>query len=209
MTADSNQPRAGDIAMTESALPTFRFPENTCIPQAQPQSMGPVTLTSPGLQVMTDLALVKASTIDPQTSLARAEQVMIHQGVRLLFVVSSFPCVEGLVTAADLIGDKPMRVVHQRGVHHQELSVADVMSELSALDALDFSVLKSANVAQVIATLNKFGRQHLLVVESATSQSPARIRGVISQTQLERQLGRSIAAAEIATTFAEIGKALA
>ena len=194
--------------MNASALPTFRFPNNTCIPQAQPQILGAVTLTSPGLDVMTDLALVKASTIDPETTLSRAEQVMIHQGIRLLFVVSNFPCVEGLITASDLIGDKPMRLVNQRNIHHDDLCVADVMTELPQLDALDFDNLKSANVGQVIATFQKFGRKHLLVVQNATVTSPARIRGVISLTQLERQLGKTVVTTEIATTFAEIEKAL-
>ena len=194
--------------MNASALPTFRFPDNTCIPQAQPQMMGAVMLTSPGLDVMTDLALVKASTIDPETTLTRAEQVMIHQGVRLLFVVSNFPCVEGLVTASDLIGDKPMRLVNQRNVHHDDLCVADVMTGLSHLDALDFDNLKSAKVEQVIATFQKFGRRHLLVVQNATVTSPARIRGVISLTQVERQLGKTVVTTEIATTFSEIEKAL-
>ncbi len=194
--------------MNASALPTFRFPDNTCIPQAQPQMMGAVMLTSPGLDVMTDLALVKASTIDPETTLTRAEQVMIHQGVRLLFVVSNFPCVEGLVTASDLIGDKPMRLVNQRNVHHDDLCVADVMTGLSHLDALDFDNLKSAKVEQVIATFQKFGRKHLLVVQNATVTSPARIRGVISLTQVERQLGKTVVTTEIATTFSEIEKAL-
>jgi len=194
--------------MNVLALPTFRLPDNICIPQAQPQILGAVTLTSPGLDVMTDLALVKASTIDPETTLSRAEQVMIHQGIRLLFVVSNFPCVEGLFTASDLIGDKPMRLVNQRNIHHDDLCVADVMTELPQLDALDFDNLKSANVGQVIATFQKFGRKHLLVVQNATVTSPARIRGVISLTQLERQLGKTVVTTEIATTFAEIEKAL-
>ncbi len=194
--------------MNVLALPTFRLPDNICIPQAQPQILGAVTLTSPGLDVMTDLALVKASTIDPETTLSRAEQVMIHQGIRLLFVVSNFPCVEGLITASDLIGDKPMRLVNQRNIHHDDLCVADVMTELPQLDALDFDNLKSANVGQVIATFQKFGRKHLLVVQNATVTSPARIRGVISLTQLERQLGKTVVTTEIATTFAEIEKAL-
>jgi CBS-domain-containing membrane protein len=195
--------------MNESALPTFRFPANTCIPQAQPQMMGAVTLASPGLDVMTDLALVKASTIDPETSVDRAEQVMIHQGVRLLFVVSNFPCVDGLVSSTDLNGDKAMRLVSQRHVRHEELCVADVMTELSQLDSLEYNDLKSATVGQVVATLQKFGRRHLLVVQGATTQSPARIRGVISLSQLERQLGKSISLTEIASTFAEINVALA
>ncbi len=178
--------------MNESALATFRFPENTCIPQAQPKAHGAVTLASPGLEVMTDLAQVKAATIDPATPLDRAEQAMIQQGVRSLFVVSSFPCVDGLITATDLIGDKPMRLVNLRHGRRQDLCVADLMTELSMLDALDYDELKAANVSQVIATFRKIGRSHLLVVQAATAQGAARIRGVISLTQIERQLGRAI-----------------
>ena len=36
---------------------------------------------------------------------------MIYQGVRMLFVVTEMPSIEGLVTATDLHGDKAMRVV--------------------------------------------------------------------------------------------------
>ncbi len=178
--------------MNETPLATFRFPENTCIPQAQPKIKGAVTLDSPGIEVMTDLAQVKAATVEPGTSLDKAEKAMIQQGVRSLFVVRDFPCVEGLLTAADLIGEKPTRIVNERRVHRQDLCVSDLMTELSLLDALDYDELKSANVARVIATFKKSGRTHLLVIQASTAQGPARIRGVISQTQIERQLGRSI-----------------
>ncbi|NCN72212.1 MAG: CBS domain-containing protein [Rhodoferax sp.] len=178
--------------MSELALTTFRFPENTCIPQAQPKTATGVTFASPALDVMTDLAQVRAATIDPETMLDKAEQAMIQQGVRSLFVVSEFPCVEGLVTAADLMGEKPMRLVNQRHIERQDLSVADVMTRLSQLDALDYNELKNATVGEVIATFKKIGHTHLLVVQTATAQGPARIRGVISITQIERQLGRAV-----------------
>jgi CBS domain-containing protein len=178
--------------MSEFALTTFRFPENTCIPQAQPNMAAAVTLTSPGLDVMTDLAQVRAATIDPQTRLDKAEQAMIQQGVRSLFVVSEFPCVEGLVTAADLMGEKPVRLVTQRNLGRHELTVDDVMTRLSELDALDYDELKSASVQDVISTIKKVGHTHVLVVQAATKQGPARIRGVISITQIERQLGRAV-----------------
>ena len=42
--------------------------------------------------------------------------MMIHQGVRLLFVVTQMPGVDGIVTAADLQGEKPLRLVSQRQV---------------------------------------------------------------------------------------------
>lgn len=178
--------------MNASPLATFRFPENTCIAQASPKMAGAVTLASPGLDVMTDLALVRAATIAPETTLGRAEQEMIQQGVRSLFVVSGFPCVDGLITLSDLVGEKPVRLMNLRHLKRQDLTVADVMTALSGLDALDYDELQRATVEGVVATFQKIGRSHLLVVQGATAQGPARIRGVISLTQIERQLGRAL-----------------
>ena len=191
-----------------SALHTFRLSHSIPLAQARHLQHPPVTVDSPALSVMTDLTQVKSATVGPKSSLVQAEQTMIYQGVRLLFVVSDMPAIEGLITLVDLQGERPMRVVNQRGVHHDELVVADVMTKLSGLDAIDFAQLSHAKVSNLIATLMKFGRHHLLVVDSAGDQGPWRIRGVISKTQIERQLGKQIDLTEIAGSFAEIEKAL-
>ena len=195
--------------MKHSILSTFRVPEGTWIPQAQPVMGQPVGLESPGLSVMTDLTAVRAATTAPEMPLAQARQTMIHQGVRLLFVVSNMPCVDGLITSNDLEGERPMQVINQRGVKYEELTVADVMSPLSMLDAIDYDELGHATVAKVIATLKHVGRRHMLVVERARPNSPARVRGVISHTQIERQLGQSLDLLDLAGTFAEIRQSLA
>jgi CBS-domain-containing membrane protein len=194
--------------MTNAALPTFRFPEGTCIPQAQSERHGAVTMNSPAIQVMTDLTTVSAATVLPQASLASAEGAMIQQGVRMLFVASKIPCVDGIVTVNDIHGPAAMELVRQRRVRHGDLSVSDVMTPLQNLDAIEFATLSRATVAQVVATLKQFGRHHLLVIEDATPASSARVRGIISETQVQRQLGTPLHIAPIATTFAEIEKAL-
>lgn len=189
---------------SNSPLPTRRLPPGTVIAQARDWQTNPITLASPALEVMTDLTKVKAATTSPSTTLRQAEQIMIYQGVRMLFVVSDMPAIEGLVTTTDLHGDQQMRLVQQRNVRYDELSVADVMAGLSMLDAIDFEDLKSATVGNVVATLRRHGRNHLLVVESPTADSPRRVRGVISRTQIERQLGLPIPVTEVANTFAEV-----
>jgi signal-transduction protein with cAMP-binding, CBS, and nucleotidyltransferase domain len=191
-----------------AALPTFRLDRGTTLAQAQPTDNAPVTLASPALAVMTDLTQVKAATTHPRTTLRQAEQAMIYQGVRMLFVVTEMPLIEGLITATDLGGDKQMRVVHERHLHYDELSVADVMTELGALDAIDYGVVQAAAVGNTVATLQRLGRNHLLVVEAATAQTPRRVRGVISRSQVERQLGRPIDITPIANSFSEIERAL-
>jgi CBS domain-containing protein len=194
---------------SSSPLPTKRLPSGTVIAQARDWQANPVTLGSPALEVMTDLTKVKAATTSPSTTLRQAEQIMIYQGVRLLFVVSDMPAIEGLVTTTDLHGDQQMRLVQQRNVRYDELCVADVMAGLSMLDAIDYEDMKSAAVGNVVATLRSHGRNHLLVVEGPTGVSPRRVRGVISRTQIERQLGSPIPVTEVANTMAEVLQMLA
>ena len=191
-----------------AALSTFRLEAGTALAQANPSNQAPVDLDSPALRVMTDLTQMRAATTHPSTSLRQAEQVMIYQGVRMLFVVTEMPAVEGLITTTDLHGDKQMRAVHDRGLRYDDLCVADVMTATALLDAIDYGRVKSATVADAIATLKRLGRHHLLVVESATQQTPRRVRGVISQSQIERQLGVAIELAPIASSFSEIERAL-
>ncbi len=157
---------------------------------------------------MTDLTQVKAATTQPNTTLRQAEQLMIYQGVRMLFVVTDMPSIEGLITTTDLRGDKQMRLVRERGLHYDELCVADVMTPLEALDAIDYELLRTAAVRHAVATLAQLGRNHLLVVERATAQTPRRVRGIVSRAQIERQLGKAIDVTPIARTFAEIERAL-
>jgi CBS domain-containing protein len=191
-----------------AALPAFRLERGTAIAQADVSSDAPVTLDSPALDVMTDLTRVKAATTHPTTTLRQAEQMMIYQGVRMLFVVTAMPSIEGLITTTDLDGDKRMRIVHERNLHYDELCVADVMTELASLDAVDYERMRSASVGHAIATLQRLGRNHLLVVEAATARTPRRVRGVVSRSQIERQLGTRIDVTPIASSFSEIERAL-
>lgn len=174
--------------MQDLALTTFRFAPDTCIPQAQPKFKESVTLESSALDVMTDLAVVKAETIDPNITLPDAEKVMINRGVRALFVTSKFPCIEGLITTADIYGEKPLKLVTLRNTKFQNLTVQDVMTDLSNLDVVDYDEVKNASVASLAATFEKLKSTHVLVVQAAKREGPARIRGVFSLTQMERQL---------------------
>jgi CBS domain-containing protein len=194
---------------SNSPLTTRRLPPHTVIAHARDWPTRPVTLASPALDVMTDLTRVKAATTTPLTSLRQAEQIMIYQGVRMLFVVSDMPAILGLVTTTDLHGDVPLRLVQQRNARYEELCVADVMTGLEALDAIDFNDMKAATVGNLIATLRRHGRNHLLVVEWDGAESASRIRGIVSRTQIERQLGAPVPVTEVANEFPDVVKMLA
>ena len=134
---------------------------------------------------------------------------MIYQGVRMLFVVGTMPVIEGLVDVNDLHGEPAMRLLQQRNVRHDELRVADVMTGLSMMDAVDFDDMKKATVGNVVATLRRHGRPHLLVADTVPGDAVRRVRGVVSRTQVERQLGMPIPVTEVADTLYDVVKMLA
>jgi hypothetical protein len=195
--------------MASIALPTFRFVDGACLAQAQPRPLRVVTLESPALWTMTDLTEVRAATVSGDLTLEQAEQAMIQHGVRMLFVVARMPCVDGVVSFDMLRGERSIKLIQQRHVRRTDLCVADVMSRLGDLDVLDLAALSRAAVSDVVRVLQHLGTAHVLVAEAATAQGPARIRGVISRSRVERQLGMSLPAVAVASSFAEIEQALA
>jgi CBS domain-containing protein len=194
---------------TATPLPTFRLVDAAAIAQASPWHSEPVGPDSPALEVMTDLTRVKAATIAPDQTLRQAEQAMIYLGVRMLFVVDHMPTLEGLITSHDVRGERPMRVVHERLVAFDEISVADVMTPLLRIEVVEYARMASATVRHVIATLQRYGRDHLLVAEPGDGGAPPwQVRGVVSRAQVERQLGQPIVVTDIANGLSEIERAL-
>ena len=191
-----------------AALPTRRLEAGASIVQAQPWHSAPVTLDSPAIAVMTDLTKVKAATTGASMPLPQAEQLMIYQGVRMLFVVSAMPSLVGLITSTDLHGDHAVRITQERGLHYDELTVGDVMTPLEMLNATDVESMRTATVRNLVATLKTHGRNHLLVVEGGNGATPLRVCGVVSRSQIERQLGTPIDVVEVAGSFAELGQML-
>ena len=192
----------------DAALPTRSLESGAVLAQSQPWQTFPVTLESAATAVMTDLTQVKAATIGPSATLRQAEQKMIYQGVRLLFVVDELPAVDGLITSTDLRGERVLRLVQQRGVRYDDISVADAMTPRAMLEAIEFSRLEGACVGNLVATLKKLGRHHVLVVDDGCTGLAPRLRGVVSRSQIERQLGRSIDVVPVANSFADLPQLL-
>jgi signal-transduction protein with cAMP-binding, CBS, and nucleotidyltransferase domain len=171
-----------------------------------------VTLESPALEVMTDLARVSPATIRPQAPLEGANQFMISRGVRLLLVVDVRDTVVGVLTATDVLGEKALRVTVERGVKRDELTVGDLMTPAESVEVIALRELEGARVGHVLETLRRAGRQHALVVEEEPAGAGPRratVRGIFSVSQLARQLGLLLPqAGEVARTFAEIEAAL-
>jgi CBS-domain-containing membrane protein len=166
---------------------------------------GPVSVDSPAIEVMTDLARVSPATIRPEAPLVGANQFMITRAVRLLLVVDERDLILGVMTATDLLGERPLQVAVRRGLRRDELTVADVMTPAAQVEAIALADVERSRVGHVLETLRRLGRQHALVVDASRT-----VCGIFSLSQIARQLGLTLpSAGEVARTFSEIEAALA
>lgn len=166
-----------------------------------------VGLENPALDVMTDFRRLTAFIATPGDTIKQAEERMIRRKVRLLFVMDSHDRVAGLITSTDIHGEKPVQVVQNRGIRRDEVLVADIMTPVERLEAVDYDDIAHARVGHVLETLKARGRQHALVIEHTEGRQM--VRGLLSLSQLCKQLGVTVETTEVADTFLEIEQQLA
>lgn len=164
---------------------------------------------TPAIEVMTDFLEVSPAMVHADASLGHAHNIMLSRGVRFLFVVDEDEIVIGLITARDTGGERPVKLIRERGGKHADLRVGDVMTRLENMEALTMADVLHAEVGHILQTLKQIGRQHAIVVETDALTGNEVVRGIFSATAIGRRLGVPIHTFEIANTFAEIEAALA
>ncbi|MGC8702214.1 MAG: CBS domain-containing protein [Thiomonas sp.] len=167
---------------------------------------GSVTPESPASNVMTDLRHTPAFTIEPDASANTALQKMMHAGVRLLLVTNPAGHVVGLITARDLMGEKPVRAATENQIPRDAVTVAQCMVPQQHIEVLDYAEVLRSTVAEIVLTLRHSGRQHALVLES---DGPPCVRGIFSAVRIGRQLGVELSASGQMQSFAELEQVIA
>jgi CBS domain-containing protein len=138
--------------------------------------------------------------------------------VRLLLVVDEGDVVLGVVTATDVLGERALRAALELGVPRGELKVSDIMTPARQVEVLALAEVEGARVGHLLETFVRAGRQHMLVVDADVLPAKSlvdkplqrtMVRGVLSLSQLARQLGVSLPdGGEVARTFSDIEAAL-
>lgn len=175
----------------------------------RPQQMLPdhLTMDMPAIYAMTDLQRVGAITVEPTARLDTANQKMISSQVRLLLVCRADNSIAGILTATDILGEKPVKYMHEVDCTYGDVMVRDIMTPDDELDVLKLTDIQMACVGDIVATLEQVSRQHALVIDS-DRYGIQRVRGIFSASHISRQLGIPIADSGRAHSFAELEQAL-
>ncbi len=168
-----------------------------------------VAMDDPATQVMTDFNEITPFSIEPTASIDDANDKMIACGVRLLFVTDNTGSLLGLVTATDILGEKPLKYLQEHGGRREDIITQEIMTPHEQLLAIRMNDVQMASVGDIIETMKAFGRQHILVAEPHSDDAGESIRGIFSTSQISRQVGFTIDLVERANNFAEVEKTLA
>lgn len=168
--------------------------------QQLPERVG---LEDPAFNVMTDLNVVSVVNVRAKTPMDSANEKMIRYGVRMLLVLDDSDKVVGLITATDILGDKPIRFLQHMGGTHADILVRDVMTTHRELEVLLLPDVAHAKVGHILATLKNANRHHAIVVEENADGDQV-VRGLFSVTQIARQIGLQVQAGDVAQIIAKI-----
>ncbi len=196
--------------MIKEYAPLKSFPLKMGSTFARPVQALPehVKLSDPAINVMTDLNKVSLVSVRTRTSMDRANAKMIRYGVRMLLVLDDNDQLAGLLTATDVLGEKPMRFLQNMGGTHADIMVRDIMTTQRELEVMKIDDVQHAKVGQIVATLKKSNRQHALVAAEGADGKQT-VCGMFSITQIARQLGAQVHSFELARTFTEIEAVIA
>lgn len=165
-------------------------PQSTLGHPTAPPEM--VRLDSPAETVMTSFKTVHPITTIPEVPIDVALKKMKTAGVRLLFVMNTADQIIGLVTAKDIMGERPIQITRQMRVPRADITVAAVMTPQPDICALDALAVRDARVSDIVATLNAQNRQHALVVETDKATQSQCVIGMFSTSQISKLLGYNV-----------------
>ena len=148
------------------------------------------------LSLMTDFAVSPPATVSANRHIDAALNDMIVAGVRAL-IVTTRDEVTGLITAADILGEKPIKFLQSplcagNPCKRVEIAVGDIMTGLGLLETLELDWMMRATAGDVASAFASKPYTHMLVMEPGSPDGVRLIRGLLSKTRLERQLGKPI-----------------
>jgi len=169
-------------------------PQSTLAQPTTPPEL--VKLDSPAAAVMTSFDVVRPISTRPEVTIDKALKTMKTSGIRLLFVMNDDEQIIGLVTAKDIMGERPIQITQQMRMPRAGITVAAVMTPQRDICALDAQAVRDARVGDIIETLRVQERQHALVVKTDKTTQSQRVIGMFSTTRISRLLD-SIATPEV------------
>ena len=164
-------------SLTESDLP---------VPGAEPWHARP---EDPAITVMTDFRERSSVTTADSATIDAALEHMTHAGVRCAIATNDAQRVVGLVTAYDIMSEKPMRYLRAVPGQRQDVLVRDIMVRIAEWRVADVKDLERSTVAVISRHFEETRLTHIPVME-LNPEGRRQLRGLLSAAKVRRLLSR-------------------
>jgi len=182
--------------MPKSYLPLTTMPLRTGISFAHPAEPPELLHWEDSAQLaMVDFKYIKAITISPDDSIDAALLGVKNSIYHALLVVNKEQHILGIITAEDLLGEKPLKAIQERRIARADMVVRMVMTPQHEILALDLENLRHAKVGHIVETLRAHKQHYALVVKVDEKTHAHTVRGLYSSALLSKQLGRDVLSA--------------
>ena len=178
----------------------------------KPQSISPdrsnkaLSLDDSAIAVLNDHRLEQAPSCQLEWSLEQAMSQMNKTQGNLLLVTDTDKNILGLISSADISGEKPIQYVKESGKKRCDLKVKHLMTSIDAIPAISTQDAIQAQVGDILNTLNDIGSEYILV--TTTENNELAVRGVFSARTIAKSLNIFFEPSPAAKSFMDYTKAL-
>lgn len=146
----------------------------------------------PALGAMIDFKYLKAATIGPGESIETALVGVKNSIYHMLIVENKEQQILGIISAEDLLGEKPLKAIQELRLARSDIEVRVVMTPQAEILALDLEALRHAKVGHIVETLRAHKQHYALIVKIDEHDNSQIVRGVFSASLLSKQLGEDV-----------------
>ncbi|HUN90421.1 MAG TPA: CBS domain-containing protein [Burkholderiaceae bacterium] len=160
-------------------------------PATRPHRMDP---EAPARFAMTDFRSSPMMTVEFDASIDAALKTMRLSGIPYAFVLGLDGRLDGLVSADDIQGEKPMQYMVSVGCTEttcawRDVTVENIMEPVDRWQVIDFVHVTRMSAAVVAALMSRAHRRYMVVVEQAADPRSRQVRGIFAAARLQALLG--------------------
>lgn len=179
-----------------TVLPSYRLQSGAAVTTPHSLRSAPehhlVRRSDSAVRAMTDFAASPAFTISGDCTIDDALDEMFRRGVRAIIVLGEHEAAVGLITSYDVQGERTQQYLESHpSRRREEVRVREVLTPCGHWSGIDWHRVQSAHIEDVLDVFRSTDAPYLIVLETPNEAAVGFLRGIISRTRLERQLGES------------------
>lgn len=179
------------MTKTYTTLPTLTLSDDNTYshPPYMPEL---IHLDDQATQIFIDFETQQPSVVEPKQSINEVMVDMKALGIHLMPVIQEERVI-GLISSEDILGEKPMKVIQDKRIPRENVTVEMVMTPAHDLLAINYQELTHSRVGHVLSTLNEAKQHYALVIDIAEHNSDHHVvHGLIYFYDILKRMDRQV-----------------